>query len=338
MPREVLVTGATGFIGSALCRLLLEQGHHVRALHRPTSSLIAIQDLPLQRVVGDILQAETLSPAMHGVEWVFHAAAESAHWRHPERVSRVTVEGTRNTVRAAREACVERLVYTSSLAALGVPPEGQQLTEADNYNLDPKRFPYGHAKLLAEQTAVETAGSDLEVVIVNPSIVLGAGDRNQISGSLVIESARGHIPFYPAGGTNFVHIDDVAAGHLAAAVRGRAGERYILAGENISYRRALATLAEITGSKPPKIRLPAPLTGPASHLAVLYARLIGVPLDPNLIRLSRYPLYCDRSKAERGLGLEDYLPFRQAARDAYDWYREQGVLEPAAKERQGGKP
>jgi dihydroflavonol-4-reductase len=327
LPREVLVTGATGFIGSALCRLLLEKGHNVRALHRPTSSLIAIQDLPLQRVVGDILQPETLSPAMQGADWVFHAAAESAHWRHPERVTRVTVQGTRNTVQSALEAGVERLVYTSSLAALGVPPEGQLLTEADSYNLDPKRFPYGYAKLLAEQAAMETAGSGLEVVIVNPSIVLGPGDRNQISGSLVIESARGHIPFYPAGGVNFVHIDDVAAGHLAAAARGRSGERYILAGENLSYKRALTTLAEITGSRPPKIRLPASLTGPASYLAVLYARLIGVPLDPNLIRLSRYPLFCDRSKAERELGLEDNLPFRQAAQDAYDWYRKQGVLD-----------
>jgi dihydroflavonol-4-reductase len=327
LPREVLVTGATGFIGSALCRLLIERGHAVRALHRPNSSLTAIEKLPLERVLGDILQPDTLPPAMQGVEWVFHAAAESAHWRHPERVTRVTVEGTRNTVRAARDAGVRRLIYTSSIASLGVPPEGHLLTEQHNYNLDPGRFPYGYAKLHAEQAALQTAERSLEIVIVNPSIVLGAGDRNQISGTLVIESARGHIPFYPVGGTNFVHIDDVAIGHLAAAEHGRPGERYILAGENITYRQALVSLADITGSTPPKLRLPARLTAPASRIVVLYARLIGVPLDPNLIRLSRYHLFCDRSKARRELGLADVLPFRRAAREAYDWYREQGILE-----------
>lgn len=288
--------------------------------------MAAIQDLPLERVIGDILNPETLIPAMQGVDWVFHAAAESAHWRHPERVRRVTVEGTRNTVQAARQSDVKRLIYTSSIAALGVPAEGHLLTEAHNYNLDPEHFPYGHAKLQAEKAALQAAGGSLEVVIVNPSIVLGAGDRNQISGSLVIESARGHIPFYPAGGINFVHIEDAAIGHLAAATRGRPGERYILAGENISYQRALATLAEITGGAAPKIRLPARLTGPASRMTVLYARLVGVPLDPNLIRLSRHRLFCDRSKAQRELGLQDVQPFRRAAQEAYDWYREQGVL------------
>jgi dihydroflavonol-4-reductase len=327
LPSRALVTGSTGFIGSAICRHLVERGHAVRALHRPHSSLQALEGLALERVVGDIMQPETLKPAMQGVDWVFHAAAEAAHWRNPESVSQVNIQGTRNVARAAAEAGVKRLVYTSSIAALGLPPEDRPLTEEDSFNLDPERFPYGYAKQQAERAARRESGGDLALVVLNPSIVLGAGDVNQISGTLVIESARGHIPFYPVGGTNFVHIDDVAAGHLAAAERGRPGERYILGGENLSYRRLLTTLAEVTGSAPPMIRIPPWLSGPAAWLTAFYGRLVGVRIDPNLIRLSRYRLYCDRSKAALELGLEDARPFRKAAQEAYEWYRAQGVLE-----------
>lgn len=327
MPSRALVTGSTGFIGSAICRHLVERGHRVRALHRPTSSLAAIADLAVERVTGDILKPESLQPALQGIDWVFHAAAEAAHWRHPEHVTRVNIQGTRNVTRAASEAGVRRLIYTSSIAAMGLPTEDRPLTEDDSFNLDPGRFPYGYAKQQAERAAREESGDDLEVVILNPSIVLGAGDINQISGTLVIESARGHIPFYPVGGANFVHIDDVADGHVTAAERGRAGQRYILGGENLTYRRLLTNLAEVTGSAPPRIRIPPWLSGPAAWLTALYGRLVGVAVDPNLIRLSRYQLYCDRSKAARELGLAEVRPFRQAAQEAYEWYREQGILE-----------
>jgi dihydroflavonol-4-reductase len=228
---------------------------------------------------------------------------------------------------AALAAGAKRLVYTSSIAALGLPTEGRPLNEEDSFDLDPQLFPYGYAKWQAELAARQIAGDNLELVILNPSIVLGAGDINQISGTLVIESARGHIPFYPVGGANFVHIDDVAIGHLAAAEHGRAGERYILGGENLTYQRLLTTLAQVSGSAPPRIRIPPWLSGPAAWFTALYGRLVGVRVDPNLIRLSRYHIYCDRSKAQRELGLADVRSFRQAAREAYEWYREQGVLE-----------
>jgi dihydroflavonol-4-reductase len=322
----VLVTGATGFIGSALCRCLVEQGHSVRALHRPTSSLAALEGLPVNRIVGDVLAPETLRPALEGAGWVFHAAAQAAYWRHPEQVVQVAVEGTRNVMRAAWEAGVGRAVLTSSLAAMGVPAPGELLTEHNTFNLPPHRFAYGYAKRQAEIEALQVAAQGLEVVIVNPSVVLGPGDLNQISGSMVIEAARGKAVFWLEGGMNIVHIDDVVAGHLAAARRGRPGERYILAGENLSHRQVLTTLAEIVGRRPPLFEIPGWLVEPAARTMEILGRFVRLPLDASQLRLSRYYIYCDGSRSRQELALPDPRPFRQAAQEAYDWYREQGLI------------
>ncbi|MBF8255893.1 MAG: nucleoside-diphosphate-sugar epimerase [Anaerolineales bacterium] len=235
----ILVTGATGFIGSQLCRALAAEGRHVRALHRRTSSLKALDGVAVDLHVGDILDPASLEPALRGVSLVFHAAAQSAYWRRPQDVLQAAVDGTRNVVEAARRAGVRRVVLTSSVAALGVPAAGELLDEAHPFNLPPGRFLYGFSKARSEEAARQAAGSDLELVIVNPSIVLGAGDVNRISGSIILESARGRAFVYTDGGANYVHIDDVTAGHLAAAARGRPGERYILGGENLTHRQAL---------------------------------------------------------------------------------------------------
>jgi dihydroflavonol-4-reductase len=326
LPETVLVTGATGFLGSALCRSLLASGHPVRALHRPTSSLAALDGLPVTRFVGDILEPDSLRPALDGAEWVFHAAAAVAHWRKPEHLVRTAVEGTRNVLEAARRAGVKRAVLTSSIAALGAPKPGTLLDEAHEFNFTPKEFLYGYAKRQAEIEAHWVTARGLPVVIVNPSAILGPGDLNQIGGSVVIEAVRGRTWLYTDGGTNWVHVADVVAGHLAAMQQGRPGERYILAGENLTHRQALQTLAELTGGPAPRVRIPGPLIGPCAAFLDLFGRPLGLPINGTTLRLARNYFFCDASKARRDLGLAEPLTFRQAAQEAYDWYKQSGVL------------
>ncbi|MGH2627033.1 MAG: NAD-dependent epimerase/dehydratase family protein [Anaerolineales bacterium] len=326
MPETVLVTGATGLLGSALCRSLIALGHPVRALHRPTSSLILIEGLPVTRISGDVLQPETLPLAVEGAEWVFHAAAEAAHWRRPADLIRTAVDGTRNVLEAARRAGVRRAVLTSSLAAMGVPGRGGLLDETSEFNLPPDRFPYGYAKRQSEIEALWIGASGLPVVIVNPGAILGPGDLHRIGGSLVIEMARGWARVWTDGGANYVHIDDVVRGHMAAMQRGLPGERYILGGENLTHREAFAILSQITGRPPPRIRIPGALIEPAATAVDLLGPLFRLPIDGNLLRLSRYFFFCDTTKSRRDLDLPPPRPFRQAAQEAYDWYRAQGVL------------
>jgi dihydroflavonol-4-reductase len=322
----VLVTGATGFIGSSLCRRLVEEGYRVRALHRPTSSLVALEGLAVERVVGDILDLASLRPAVEGAGWVFHTAAQSDYWKRPRGVVEAAVVGTANVVGAARETGARRLVLTSSIAAMGVPRRGQPLDESDRYSLRPKDFPYGYGKLQSEMAALREAGDRLEVVIVNPSVVLGPGDVHQISGSLVIEAARGRTVVWMEGGINIVHIADVVEGHLAAMRLGRSGERYVLGGENHTHREVFTLLAEIAGRRPPWLKIPHAALGPLATIVDALRLVFSLPLDGGQLRMSGHYLYCDTSKARRDLRLGAPRPFRQAAQETYDWYRAQGVI------------
>ncbi len=329
MPETVLVTGANGFIGAALCRALLARGHPVRAFHRPTSSTQALAEMDLTRFIGDILQPDSLSAAMDGVAWVFHTAAESAYWRNPDQVIETAVQGTKNVVMAARDAGVRRVVMTSSLAALGVPVAGELLDESHTFNLPADRFPYGYAKHLSEQEALRlAAGGETEVVIVNPTAVFGAGDDKPISGSLIIEAARGLGFVYVAGGWNVVHIDDVVAGHLAAAARGRPGERYLLGGENLTHRETLAIVDQVVGRRPPWLRLPGWSVPLLAALIDGLRSVVTLPMDGNQLRMTRFRLFCDTSKAQGELGLAPPRLFFQAAQEAYDYYLRQGMLAP----------
>jgi dihydroflavonol-4-reductase len=326
LTETVLVTGSTGFIGSALCRTLVKHGYSVRALHRKTSPLDGLAGSPIERVIGDILEPETLRSAFKGVEWVFHTAAQSDYWRFPELVLRTAVEGTRNVMLAAEEAGAQRVILTSSLAAMGVPAHRELLNEEHRSNLPPKQFPYCYAKLEAELEARKIAARGIELVILNPSIVLGPGDVNLISGTLVIEAAKGWAFFWVDGGTNYVHVDDVVTGHLAAARQGRAGERYILGGENLPYREAFSILNEIVGRGKPWLRIPNWSIEPAAKLIDTLRPLITLQLNSSQLRRSRYFTYCDTSKAQKELELPQPLTFRQAAQEAYKWYLEQGII------------
>ncbi len=329
----ILVTGSTGFVGSQLCRALVERGQAVRAFHRSTSSLKALEDLPgdsLEHVIGDITQPETLVKAMQGVETVFHTAAVSSAMDQAG-LKRVTVAGTRNVLRAAMEAGVKRVVHTSSIVAMGVPrpsPTGPNLPVNENHtwNYRPEWWPYGYAKYLAELEVQAAVARGLDVVIVNPTVIVGAGDVNRVQGGAIIQVARGRAPLAVAGGLNIVHIQDVVQGHLLAMERGRCGERYILGGENLSVASFIALVAYLAGVRPPWLVLPGRLlrlaAGPLSFKPI-HKRL---PFSPDLVRMAGFYFYYDTSKAQQELGLGPPRPAHEALRDAIRYYRQRGDL------------
>jgi dihydroflavonol-4-reductase len=254
---RALVTGGTGFLGANLVEGLTAAGHTARILRRRSSRLEALEGLSYEEAIGDILDRESLLRAMDGCDWVFHVAAVSDYWRQGvEWLYQVNVEGTRQVLQAAQETGVKRLVYTSSVIALGIPAQGEVGDETLEFNIPPGRFRYGHSKHLAEQEVQRAVRDGLEAVIVNPSLILGPRDLNKISGSIVIEVKQGILRFYLPGGANYVAVEDVVAGHIAAAERGRVGERYILGGENLSHRQVIDTVVAVTDGPRPLFSLP----------------------------------------------------------------------------------
>jgi dihydroflavonol-4-reductase len=328
MPPTALVTGSTGCVGANVVAALLARGYAVRAFHRPTSALDALDGLDPEHAVGDILDPSSLAAALRGCALVFHVAAVSDYWRTPpERIYRVNVEGTRNVLAAAQEARIERLVFTSSAGALGVPQPGCLLDESATFNLPPRRFVYGHSKYLAEQVVREAVARGLDAVIVNPTGVIGARDVHWIGGSILRGVQRGLAWFAPSGGLNWVDAETTGLGHVLAAERGRTGERYILGGENVSHRTAMEIVAEVVGGRRPLATLPRPLMGFVALLTDgCNAVKPGTPLfSGEQARLSAVNIYCDCRKAQQELGLL-VVPFRVAVERAYGWYRTHGDL------------
>jgi dihydroflavonol-4-reductase len=324
---RALVTGATGCVGANVVAALVERGHAVRAMHRPTSTLQALDGLDVERVVGDLLDPASLARAMVGCDVVFHVAAVSDYWRTPAGVIyRVNVEGTRNVVEAALRAGIERLVYTSSVGALGVPPDGRLLDERGAFNLPPGRFPYGHSKHLAEGVVREAAAQGLDAVVVNPAAVIGPRDVNWIGGSLLREVQRGTAWFAPPGGTCWAAATDAGVGHVLAAERGQTGKRYLLGGENLTHRETVEVVAEVVGGRLPAGVLPRALMGPLAAFAALLGRVLHLPFSAEQVWLSAREIYCDDSRAVRELGYTQ-TPFRVAVEQAHDWYRRRGMLE-----------
>jgi dihydroflavonol-4-reductase len=326
---KALVTGATGFIGANLIEAMAQRSWGARALRRQTSSLRALENLEYESAIGDINLPETLPAAMEGVDVVFHVAASADYWRSDKhKMMRVNVDGTRNVLQAALDAGVRRVVFTSSCASLGKPPFGQTLNESAQFNLLPDEFPYGYSKHKAEQVAQEFVQRGLDVVIVNPAVVLGPRDVNLISGSIIVEAAKRSLPAIPPGGVSFIDVADVCAGHLAAAERGKTGERYILTSENLWYRDVFAQLAAMTGKKAPAIALPGGAFRLASNV-VDFAReslKMNLPLNGEQVRFSADTFWFDASKAKRELGLNP-MPFIDAARRTYEWYKTNGFIQ-----------
>jgi len=323
-----LITGGTGFIGSHVARALTEAGHTARVLRRPNSKLNLLEGIPVQHALGDVMDADSLRAAMVGCDWVFHVAAIADYWR-AQRVKMylVNVEGTRRVLEAARAAGVRRVVFTSSAAAVGLRPDGQPSDESDPFNLPPARFPYGHSKWLAEGLVQKAVATGQEVVILNPSVVFGPGDANLISGSMITEAARGVIPpLYPAGVVTAIDVRDVARAHLAAAERGRTGERYILGTTDMRYAELFRLICELVGAKAPTRALPVPLADLASRFIGMAAALgLKLPVNADQVWLSARRVCFDPRKAWHELGTPQ-ISLAQSLTDTYQWYKANGYL------------
>jgi dihydroflavonol-4-reductase len=323
-----LVTGATGFVGANIVAALGARGWRVRVLARATSSRQALEGLDCEVAPGDVLDTDSLARAMAGVDAVYHVAGVADYWRASvTRLYEVNVGGTRNVMRAAHAAGVARVVHTSSCAALGAPARGRPADEQHPFNLPPERFRYGHSKWLAEQEVLAAVRAGLAAVTVLPSVILGPRDVNFISGSLIREAARGLLVAVPPGGVNVVHVDDVVAGHLAAAERGVPGERYILAGENLTHRELARVVCETVGVRPPRLGVPRAALPVLAGALALVERVAGprLPLSAEQLRLSGEEMYFDGSKARQAFGLP-LTPARVAVADAYHWYKERAML------------
>jgi len=326
---KALVTGATGFVGSAVARALLQAGWQVTALVRPKADLRNLRGLGADLAAGDLADRASLDRALAGCAALFHVAADyRLGARNPEELYRTNVEGTRNIMEASRRAGTGRVVYTSSVATIGLPADGTPGTEETPSTIADMIGHYKRSKFLAEEVAREAARSGMAVIIVNPSTPVGPGDvKPTPTGRMVMDAAAGRMPAYVDTGLNIVHVDDVAAGHLLAFERGRPGERYILGGQDMSLREILIEIARLTGRKPPRIRLSTSVVLPIAYVAELAARVTGVPNRVTVegVRMARKRMFFASDKAARELGYR-WRPPAQAFEDAVLWFREQGLL------------
>lgn len=329
---RTFVTGGTGFIGGAVVQRLLEAGHEVRALVRPGTNTRQLDNLPVERVEGDLRDRTSLLKGVAGCEWVFHVAALYSFWGHQwDDFYQANVEGTRRMLEAAREAGVERVVYTSSIAVLGINSDRSAANEDTPSTLAGRIGPYQRSKFLAEEVAREFARQGLPVVIVNPSTPVGVGDHKPTpSGQIIVDFLNGRMFGYVDTGLNIVDVEDVAAGHLLAAERGQVGERYILGGGNFTLKQILDMLAEVSGRPRVRRRIPHWVAMAWSYVDVAAARLYRrrtPTATPETVRLSRRYEYYDPGKAVRELGLPQ-TPARDALRKAVEWYRAHGYTLP----------
>ena len=331
-----LLTGATGFLGSALARRLLAHGHRVRALVRPGTRLTNIEGLDLELVKGDLTDPASLAQACRGCDALFHAAADYRLWvPRPAEIYRANVEGTRLLMLAAAEAGVRRMVYTSSVATLGLRDDGLPGDETTPTSQESMIGHYKRSKFLAERAVDELVSRDgLPIVIVNPSAPIGARDiRPTPTGRIVLDFALGRMPAYVDTGINVVHVDDCAEGHLLAFENGRVGERYILGGENMTLRAILEALSALSGQPAPSLRLPHGLIMPIAYAAEWWARASGAEprFTVDSVRMARKLMYFSSAKAERDLGFSS-RPAKEALADALQWFALQGYLQRGGRQ------
>jgi dihydroflavonol-4-reductase len=323
------ITGTSGFVGSAVVRELLREGLGVRALVRRNSTRKNLDGLDIEIVEGDMRDQASVRRAAKGTRYVFHVAADYRLWApDPDEIMRANIEGTRSVMETARDAGVERIVYTSSVATLKLHGDGTPADESEPLSEDDAIGAYKKSKVAAERLVERMVGDGLPAVIVNPSTPIGPRDvKPTPTGRIIIEAAEGRMPVYVDTGLNVVHVDDVAAGHIAALRKGRIGERYILGGENMSLADLLWRIAKSVGRSPPKIRVPRELIYPIAIGAEALARLTGkepfVTLDG--LRLAKYRMYFSSAKAKRELGYCP-KPADEAIRDAIDWFRQAGMV------------
>jgi dihydroflavonol-4-reductase len=325
----VLVTGASGFIGAAVVRALLARGDGVRVLMRPTSDRRNVEGLPVEVRVGSLDEPETLAAAVAGCRFLFHVAADYRLWvRDPETMYRTNVAGTEHLMRAALAAGVERIVYTSSVAVIGLGGDGPS-DETTPSRAEDMIGPYKHSKFLAEERVRALVATErLPAVIVNPSTPIGPRDvKPTPTGRMILEAAAGRMPGFVDTGLNVVHVDDVAAGHLLALEKGAVGERYILGGENLTLVEILAIVATACGRKAPGVKLPIASLVPVAFVAEAVAQVTGREpfVTRDGLRMARHKMWFSSEKARRVLGYAP-RPARDAIVEAVAWFRDAGYL------------
>lgn len=321
-----LVTGATGFVGSAVARLLLQRGHEVRVLTRPGNDRRNLEGLDVEIAEGDLNDRKSLDRAAKGCGALFHVAADYRLWApKPQEMIDTNVQGSRNIVLAAAEAGVKRMVYTSSVAVLAKLPDGTPADEETPVTLKDMIGAYKTSKYLAEEEVRKIiAEHKLDCVIVNPSTPIGPRDiKPTPTGRVVVMAASGKMPAFVDTGLNVAHVDDVAEGHLLAYDKGRAGERYILGGENLTLREIIVIIAGVVGRKPTKIALPHDLILPFAHMAEFWANRVSKK-EPfttvDGLNQSRKKMFFKHDKAARDLGYKA-RPATEALRDAVEWFK-----------------
>ena len=327
-PSTVLITGASGFVGSAIAAALRARGHDVRVLARPSSPRANLN--PADTLCeGDLRDRASLAAALKGARFLFHAAADYRLWaRNPEEIRRNNVEGTRFVMEEALGAGVERIVYTSSVATLK-PADGAAATEDAPLAEGEAIGAYKRSKVAAERLVEAMIRRDgLPAVIVNPSTPIGPRDvRPTPTGRIIVEAASGRMPGFVDTGLNLAHVDDIAAGHLAALDRGRIGERYILGGDNVFLADMLADIARLVRRRPPTLKLPRTMLYPIAYGAEVLATLRGVEpfITMDGLRMAGHHMFFDDSKARRELGYVS-RPYREGLADAIAWFRAHGYL------------
>jgi dihydroflavonol-4-reductase len=326
------VTGATGFLGSHVARVLAEQGAELRLLVRPTSDLRNLDGLSADRVVGDLREPASIAAALAGCDVVFHVAADYRLWvrgREPGEMYRSNVEGTRSLLEAAQKHGVRRVVYTSSVATMGFTAHassnnGRVADEASPVSLADMIGHYKRSKFMAEQVAIDAARSGVDVVIVNPTTPIGERDiKPTPTGRIIVDFLKRKFPAYVETGLNLVDATECARGHVQALEKGRAGERYILGGENLTLKQILDRLAAITGLKSPTVKLPyffALAAGVADEMVT--GRLLGREPRATIdaVRMGRKMMFVSSAKAERELGWR-VIPVEGALRRSVEWFR-----------------
>ncbi len=325
-----LLTGATGFVGSAVARVLAARGHRLRLLVRPTSDRRNLAGVDGELALGDLTDAASLARAAAGCRYVFHIAADYRFWvPDPEAMLRANVEGTLAMMRAAQAAGVERIVHCSSVAALGWTHNGSPADETTPTNEADFIGTYKRSKYLAERTVMDLVRQEgLPVVVVNPAAPVGPRDiKPTPTGKMIRDAAAGRVPAYIDTGLNMVHVDDVAEGHALALEKGRIGERYVLGGENLLLKDILTLVADVVGRRPPRIELPEAVVWPAAWLMEGLAQLTGIPpmMTRDHIKMARHKMFYSSAKAMQELGYAP-RPLRAAIEDAVAWFRANGML------------
>jgi dihydroflavonol-4-reductase len=318
-----LVTGASGFLGWHVARVLTERGHRVRALCRPTSQL---RELDVERVTGDLRDPDSLRRAVEGCELVFHVAADYRLWsKHPGELYSSNVDGTRNILDAAVRAKVERIVYTSTVGCIGMP-KGSNGDEQTPVSLADMAGHYKRSKWLAEQVALEKSAAGLPVVIVNPTAPVGDHDwKPTPTGKIIVDFLRDKLPAFVDTGLNLVDARDTAIGHLLAAEKGRPGERYILGGENLTLEQILGRLSALSGKPAPTIKIPYSIAYATGVITTALAQVTGKPPLAPLegVKMARKKMFVTHNKAARELGFAP-RPIEGALKRAIDWFRVNG--------------